>query len=147
MTQNFEVESPILNSPFVEPQLHWLIEKAEPPVKAPGRRRAGYYYRVPEHAGRGRKKKAQGEMFEDSKCEYVDLALVNKLRELVSTWRLANYVKSREIIILCDSSHVLAWEPVPGCSASVHRRAANWHSHAGACERSKAQGKTLCLPR
>jgi hypothetical protein len=85
-----------------------VIEKAEPPVKAPGRRGAGYYYRVPEHAGRGRNKKAQGEMFEDSKGEYVDLALINKLRELVSTWRLANYVKSREIIILCDGSHALA---------------------------------------
>lgn len=91
MTQNFEVESPILNSPFVEPQLHWLIEKAKPPVKAPGRRRAGYFYRVPEHAGRGRKKVAQGEMFEDSKGEYVDLALVNKLRELVAKWRAAHY--------------------------------------------------------
>ena len=90
MTQNFEVESPIINSPFIEPCQHWVIEKAKPPIKAAGRRRAGYYYRVPEKAGKGRKK-AQEELFEDLKGEYVDLALVNQLRERVSKWRLAQY--------------------------------------------------------
>ncbi len=65
MTQSFEVESPIINSPFVTPCQHWVIEKAKPPVKAAGRRRAGYYYRVPEKAGKGRKKAAQEELFED----------------------------------------------------------------------------------
>jgi type III restriction enzyme len=91
MSQNFEVESPIINSPFVEPGQHWVIEKAKPPVKAAGRRRAGYYYRVPEHASKGRKKAGQEELFEDYKGEYIDLAVVNKLRELVAKWRLANY--------------------------------------------------------
>jgi len=91
MTPSFEVESPIINSPFVAPCQHWVIEKAKPPVKAAGRRRAGYYYRVPEKAGKGRKKAAQEELFEDRKGEYVDLALVNQLRERVSKWRLAQY--------------------------------------------------------
>lgn len=82
-----EVESPIINSPFVEPQFHWQIERGKPPVKAPGRRRASYFYRVPEHAGRGRKNKAAQDMFEAEKGEQVDLALVNDIRTRVKDWR------------------------------------------------------------
>jgi type III restriction enzyme len=82
-----EVDSPIINSPFVEPQCHWQIERGKPPVKATGRRRAGYFYRVPEHAGRGRKSKNQPEMFETEKGEEVDLFLVNAIRERVKAWR------------------------------------------------------------
>jgi type III restriction enzyme len=82
-----EVESPIINSPFSEPQCHWQIDRGVPPVKAEGRRRAGYFYRVPEHAGRGRKNKTQAEMFESEKGEEVDLALVNAIRERVKSWR------------------------------------------------------------
>ncbi len=82
-----EVESPIINSPFVEPQCHWQIERGKPPVKSPGRRRAGYFYRVPEHAGRGRKSRAQAEMFESEKGEEVDLVLVNTIRDRVKAWR------------------------------------------------------------
>ena len=59
-----EVESPIINSPFREPESHWQIGLGKPPVKAEGRRRASYFYRVPEHAGRGRRNRTQGEMFE-----------------------------------------------------------------------------------
>ena len=87
MSQNFEVESPIINSPFVEPGLHWVIEKAMPPRKAEGRRRASYFYRVPEHAGRGRKSKATADMFAAEKGEEVDLALVNEIRTRVKNWR------------------------------------------------------------
>jgi hypothetical protein len=72
-----EVESPIINSPFVEPQSHWQIERGKPPVKAPGRRRASYFYRVPEHAGRGRKNKSTPDMFEAEKA--------SKLTSLLST--------------------------------------------------------------
>jgi type III restriction enzyme len=54
-----EVQNPIINSPFVEPKLHWQIEHGKSPVKAEGRRPASYYYRVPESAGRGRKNKKQ----------------------------------------------------------------------------------------
>src|SRR3984957_5362714 len=82
-----EVESSIINSPFLEPQCHWQIERGVPPVKAEGRRRAGYFYRVPEHAGRGRKGKVQAEMFESEKGEEVDLALVNAVRDRVKSGR------------------------------------------------------------
>ena len=65
-----EVESPIINSPFVEPQCHWQIERGKPPVKADGRRRASYFYRVPEHAGRGRRGRAEADLFEDANPSY-----------------------------------------------------------------------------
>ncbi|KYK45333.1 hydrolase [Bradyrhizobium liaoningense] len=83
-----EVDSPIINSPFREPQCHWVIERAKPPVKADGRRRASYFYRVPEHAGRGkRNNKKQTELFEDAKGEEVQLEIVNLIRERVKEWR------------------------------------------------------------
>jgi len=82
-----EVESPIINSPFIEPQFHWQIERGKPPIKAPGRRRASYFYRVPEHAGRGQKSKSQQEMFEAEKGEEIELALVNGIRERIKLWR------------------------------------------------------------
>ena len=37
---SFEVESPILASPFAEPAEHWFIRPGEPPQKRPGRRPA-----------------------------------------------------------------------------------------------------------
>ncbi|MBR0954147.1 BPTD_3080 family restriction endonuclease [Bradyrhizobium canariense] len=82
-----EVDSPIINSPFREPEFHWRIERGKPPVKADGRRRASYFYRVPEHAGRGRKDKQQAEMFVDAKGEEVELEIVNLIRERVKEWR------------------------------------------------------------
>ena len=82
-----EVESPIINSPFREPQSHWQIERGKLPVQAEGRRRASYFYRVPEHAGRGRRRRPQAEMFESEKGEEVDLELVNTVRGRVKNWR------------------------------------------------------------
>ncbi|MEN6625406.1 MAG: type III restriction endonuclease subunit R [Candidatus Sumerlaeia bacterium] len=76
---NFEVPEPILNSPFNEPQAHWHIVEGEAPEKRQGRRPAGYYYRDPrmnqtdnEHGARG---------------QWVELALVNLVRERVAEWR------------------------------------------------------------
>ena len=82
-----EVESPIINSPFLEPRVHWKIKKAKPPYKAEGRRRASYFYRVPEHAGRGRASRDQAEMFESQAGEEVELEIVNAIRGRVKDWR------------------------------------------------------------
>ena len=82
-----EVDSPIINSPFVEPRYHWKIERGEPPSKVVGRRRASYFYRVPEHAGRGRRNRAQSELFEAGRGQEVELELVNAIRERVNEWR------------------------------------------------------------
>jgi len=81
-----EVDSPIINSPFHEPEYHWQIERGKPPVRAEGRRRASYFYRVPEHAGRGRKSK-QAALFEDAKGEEIELEIVNLIRKRVKEWR------------------------------------------------------------
>jgi type III restriction enzyme len=83
-----EVESPIINSPFVEPLYHWQIEKGKSPLKAEGRRPANYYYRVPESSGRGRRNRAQLTLDGDLGVgQQEDLPLVNWLRNAVKTWR------------------------------------------------------------
>jgi type III restriction enzyme len=76
--ENFEVATPILNTPFDEPGEYWLIEEGKLPERMPGWRRAGYYYRSPkmpeegEHAARG---------------EWRELALVNLIRGRMAEWR------------------------------------------------------------
>lgn len=84
-----EVDSPIINSPFYPPQHHWHIEKGTQPLKAEGRRPASYYFRVPEHGERGRKpKKGQEELLKGAEVgQEEELALVNKLRQNVASWR------------------------------------------------------------
>ena len=82
-----EVESPIINSPFREPKNHWQIEQGKPPIKVKGRRLASYFYRVPEHAGRGMRNRTQSEMFESARGEEVEIALVNAIRERLENWR------------------------------------------------------------
>src|SRR5258708_37554598 len=72
-----EVESPIINSPFREPQCHWQIEPGVRPVKAEGRRRGGYFFRGPKNASPGGKSKAQPTMFGSGKSEKIDLPPVN----------------------------------------------------------------------
>jgi hypothetical protein len=83
-----EVSSPIINSPFYEPRLRWQARKGEPPMKAQGRRPASFYFRVPEHAERGRRRQAQPSLLPDAEVgEEEPLALVNLLRQQVHAWR------------------------------------------------------------
>lgn len=85
-----EVESPIINSPFYEPEYHWQVERGEQPIKAEGRRPASYYFRVPEHAERGRTapKRHGKDLFGDADVgQEEELALVNLLRQRVAAWR------------------------------------------------------------
>jgi type III restriction enzyme len=77
---SYEVKQPILNSPYDEPAEHWHIEEGQQPKRRPGRRPAGYFYRDPtapptegEHEARG---------------QWVELALVNRIRERLKEWRL-----------------------------------------------------------
>ena len=70
-----EVESPIINSPFAEPAVHWRIERGK---QAVGRRPASYFFRVPESSGRGRMNKAQLSLGGDLDVgQQEDLPLVN----------------------------------------------------------------------
>lgn len=83
-----EVEHPIINSPFVEPTSHWKIEADKLPVQEPGRRRASYFYRVPEGKGRGRSSSSEIDLFESEIGEEVELEVVNAIRERVAEWRV-----------------------------------------------------------
>jgi len=83
-----EVKSPIINSPFYAPRCHWQIRKGEPPIKAQGRRPASYYFRVPEHARRGRRQGGEPDLFGEAEVgQEEELALVNLLRQRVAAWR------------------------------------------------------------
>lgn len=76
---NFEVEQPILNTPFEEPQEHWWILEGEPAQRRRGRRPSLYFYREPSRSSDERGGLA------------IELKLVNQVRERVKSWREARY--------------------------------------------------------
>ena len=71
----FEVPTPILNSPFEEPQEHWWIIEGKSSEQRRGRRPAMYYYIEP-----GRNQTERGGF-------YIELKRVNLIRERVQKWR------------------------------------------------------------
>lgn len=77
---NFEVDEPIICSPYEAPAEHWLIEEGRPPERRPGRRPAGYFYRDPAMP-------MSGDDF--TRGDWVELELVNRIRERVREWGLA----------------------------------------------------------
>src|SRR5688572_11817392 len=85
---SFEVETPILCSPFQEPDRHWFIPEGGTPEKRDGRRKSFVF------------QPRQGELtwtLDDTIApmqEYgsaYELVLVNRLRERVAEWRASNY--------------------------------------------------------
>src|SRR3954447_5135184 len=80
---SFEVEQPILNSPFEEPSEHWQIEEGQAPTRLPERRRAGHFYRDP--------KAPQPEAGQPARGAWQELELVNLIRERLAAWRAADY--------------------------------------------------------
>src|SRR3972149_10906825 len=80
---NYEVEEPILNSPYDEPAKHWQIEEGRTPEQKPGRRQAGYFYRDPKAPISSGEHEARG--------QWVGLTLVNQIREQMKDWRTKNY--------------------------------------------------------
>jgi type III restriction enzyme len=99
MTALPTVENPIINSAFDEPQFHWVIRKGQPPEKRAERRRASYYFRVPERAARGRaKKERQRELFESDKPgEEVEIPIPNQIRERLKRWEERGYAGATSI--------------------------------------------------
>lgn len=80
---DFEVENPILNSPFEAPKAHWDIEQGRPARRAEGRRPSVYYYRDP---------KAPAERYRDQEEGLaIRLLLVERIRAQVAAWRESNY--------------------------------------------------------
>ncbi len=76
----FEVEDPILNSPYEEPQEYWRIIEGETPEQVPGRRPAMYYYRPPQYQAK-----------DAGVGTAIELKLVNRIREQVKAWRQQGY--------------------------------------------------------
>jgi type III restriction enzyme len=79
----FEVDQPILNSPFKEPTEHWQIEDGTAPKRLPVRRRAGYFYRDP--------KGPPAEADHPARGEWEELELVNLIRERLAQWAETGY--------------------------------------------------------
>lgn len=77
-----EVESPILCSPFAEPEEHWWIEEGRMPDRRQGRRPAGYWYRDP---------RAPEPEAGFTRGEWQPLEHVNRLRDGVRSWREQGY--------------------------------------------------------
>jgi type III restriction enzyme len=76
---NFEVPSPILNSPYEEPKEHWWILEGQPAERRPGRRPALYFYREPK-----RETDERGGLA-------IEMKLVNLIRQRVKSWRESGY--------------------------------------------------------
>ncbi len=79
----FEVDDPILSSPFEEPKEHWRIVEGEPARRIPGRRPATYFFRP---ATRRTDADAQAGAGTE-----IELLLVNRIRAGVKAWRAAGY--------------------------------------------------------
>jgi type III restriction enzyme len=79
---SFEVDEPILNSPFEEPREHWVIEEGKAPERRVGRRPPGYFYRDPGTP-------MMGDEF--TRGDWVELELVDLIRGRLAEWRTLRY--------------------------------------------------------
>jgi type III restriction enzyme len=78
------VDKPIICSPYVEPNDHWIYDTRTGAASRAGYRRpAGYWYKTSKTGA------AQAELFAEEERD--DLPLVNLLREDVRRWRQADY--------------------------------------------------------
>jgi type III restriction enzyme len=85
------VDKPILCSPYVEPDQHWVYDQSTGiPTRTPGRRPASYWYKT-ERSGSAQQQ--LGFMAEEDRD---DLPLVNALRDDVRRWRLSGWLGATE---------------------------------------------------
>ena len=85
------VDKPILCSPYVEPDLHWVYDQTTGiPTRTPGRRPASYWYKT-ERTGQ-----AQQQLAFMAEEDRDDLPLVNALREDVRRWHQAGWAGASE---------------------------------------------------
>lgn len=86
---SFEVEQPIINSPYSEPDKYWFIQPGETPVTRDGRR--------PSFVFRPREQRAEWDLSDGTLApllEYeraYEMVLVNLLRDRVGSWREQGY--------------------------------------------------------
>ena len=87
---SFEVSTPILCSPYDEPDHHWVLRTGEPPERRPGRRPAVVFQ---PRTARTEWDTGDGELLAkhaEQERAYL-LPLVNRLREAVRAWRAAGW--------------------------------------------------------
>ncbi len=89
---DFQVETPILNSPFLEPARHWQIEEGTPPRIAEGRRRPVYFYRPPSYD-------VSKEGMEEDVGYEIEMLLVSRIRKRLAEWRSAGYPGASKITL------------------------------------------------
>lgn len=93
MPENYEVPTPILNSPYREPSRYWHIVPGETPRILEGRRPAGYFYRLPERSADRALSTAYGDSV------WIELKLVNMIRERIKEWRESGYPGASRITL------------------------------------------------
>jgi type III restriction enzyme len=78
----FEVDKPILNSPYEEPKEYWNLIEGETPERLPGRRPAMYFYRPPTK---------ESDRSGSGPGVAIELKLVNRIRQRLAEWRESGY--------------------------------------------------------
>ena len=81
---DFQVESPIVNSPFLAPRRHWQIEEGTPPRVADARRKPEYFYRPPSY-------EVSKEGMDEDVGYRIELLLVSRIRARLADWRDAGF--------------------------------------------------------
>ena len=89
---DFQVESPIVNSPFLAPQRHWQVEEGTPPVLAETRRKPVYYYRPPSY-------EVAKEGMDEEVGYQIELLLVSRIRARLAEWREAGYPGASKVTL------------------------------------------------
>lgn len=78
----YEVDKPILNSPYEEPKEYWNLVEGEAPKREAGRRPAMYYYRPPNK---------ESDRSGSGPGVAIELKLVNRIRQRLAEWRESGY--------------------------------------------------------
>jgi type III restriction enzyme len=89
---DFQVETPILNSPFLEPSRHWKIEEGTPAVVVDGRRKPVYFYRTPTQD-------KSNDGLDEDKGYQIELLLVSRIRQRLADWEKVGYPGASKVTL------------------------------------------------
>jgi type III restriction enzyme len=87
--RDYQVESPIVNSPYDEPRWYWKIHEDRPAEKLAGRRKPIYWFRPARNATSGAEREDIGIQ--------IELKLVSLIRERVALWRESGYAGATRV--------------------------------------------------
>ena len=89
---DFQVESPIVNSPFLAPQQHWQIEEGTTPQLVSERRKPVYHYRPPSYD-------VAKEGLDEEVGYQIELLLVSRIRSRLADWRAAGFPGASKVTL------------------------------------------------